>query len=61
MEFFADIFSKLRYQKAVEAKQQRIGVRCNEKDSGLSGVLGAGKRQVQVIVQNIYDFIINPY
>ena len=38
---------QLRYQKAVEAKQQRVGGRCNEKDGGISGVLGAGKRQVQ--------------
>ena len=39
---------QLRYQKAVEAKQQRVGARCTDKgDSGFSGVLGAGKRQVQ--------------
>lgn len=39
---------QLRYQKAVEAKQQRVGARCNDKgDTGFSGVLGAGKRQVQ--------------
>ena len=41
---------QLRYQKAVEAKQQRVGARCTDKgDSGFSGVLGAGKRQVQGI------------
>ena len=43
----ANITFKLRYQKAIEAKQQRVGVRCNDKDSGISSVLGAGKRQVQ--------------
>jgi len=41
----------LRYQKAVEAKQQRVGARCTDKgDSGFSGVLGAGKRQVQALI-----------
>ena len=52
---------QLRYQKAVEAKQQRVGGRCNEKDGGISGVLGAGKRQVQGTLGRTLTFYFLSY